>query len=142
MIKKPVIKDNSIIIPSIPEMIIAVDEYIETRLRDAGVSESIIADIAICATELANNGIYHGNKEDRNKVVTVLLEIDKKKIQVTVSDEGDIFNPDKLANPTDDEFLLREAGRGVFIVKKLMDTTVYSRSENGGTVVTITKKLD
>ena len=58
---------------------------------------------------------------------------------MTVRDEGAGFNPDNLSNPLDPENLLRESGRGVFIMRSLMDEVRFDFSK-GGTEVTIIKR--
>lgn len=141
MLDKPRISDNRIVIPSDPEMIRAVDEFLESRLQDLGLDDTTVADIAICATEIVNNGIEHGNKQDREKQVTLELEYSEQEVRVTVTDEGEFFDPDAIASPIAEENLLREVGRGVFIVKQLMDTVDIRKADNGGTVVSFTKKI-
>lgn len=68
MLERPEIQGNKIIIPSDQSLIADVDEFVESRLRERSVDESTIADIAICATEMVNNGIIHGNSDDRQKL--------------------------------------------------------------------------
>ncbi|MCK4857729.1 MAG: ATP-binding protein [candidate division Zixibacteria bacterium] len=137
----PEISENKIVIPSQPALIRDIDEFVEAKLREWGVADTLIADIAICATEIVNNGIYHGNKEDPQKLVTLQLESGEDEIKITITDEGDYFNPDEIANPIAEENLLREVGRGIFIVRQLMDNVTIRQAEGGGTEVTFTKKI-
>lgn len=141
MPEKPEIHNNKIIIPSDPGLIRQVDEFVESRLRELGIADTIVADIAICATEIVNNGIEHGNKEDPRKSVTLDMEVAGGEIRVTVSDEGKYFNPDEVENPVSENNLLREVGRGIFIVRQLMDEVEITQGENGGTVVRFIKKI-
>lgn len=139
--KEPKIHNNKIVIPSDQRLIGKVDEFVESRLRDREVDDSIIADIAICATEVVNNGIIHGNKDDRDKTITLEMNFTSDEVTITVTDQGDYFNPDEVANPLDDENLMREVGRGIFIVKNLMDQVDIEKANGGGTRVTLIKKL-
>ena len=141
MLNKPEIQQNRITIPSDPALIREVDEFVELRLREHNLADTIIADIAICATEVVNNGINHGNKQDLNKTVTLELKLDSDQVIIIVTDEGNSFDPTAIEDPVDPRNLLREVGRGIFIVKHLMDTVEIDRAEGGGTVVTITKKI-
>ncbi len=138
--KKPVIVDNTIRIPSSEDYLTDIDSFLEGILRGYGLEETVIADIAICVTELAINGIVHGNKTDQDKVVTVEINRKNSAIEVVVTDQGDGFDPDTIENPVDDKNLLKEVGRGIFIVKSLMDTTVTEKLATG-TKVSITKNL-
>ncbi len=137
---KPIISGDTIIIPSSQENLSDVDLFIEGTLRGFGVQESTIADIAISVSELVNNAILHGNKSSPDKAVTVSIARVDGSVQITVKDQGNGFNPDKVANPIEDANLLKEVGRGIFIVRSLMDSVEITGSSEG-TVVCITKAI-
>lgn len=141
MLQKPEIHQNRITIPSDPALIREVDDFVESKLRELNLSDSIIADIAICATEVVNNGINHGNKQNLNKTVTLELKLDPEQVVISVTDQGDSFDPARVEDPVDPRNLLREVGRGIFIVKHLMDTVEFRCADGGGTIVTLTKKI-
>jgi len=138
--QKPIITGNRISIPSTQEYLPDVDIFIEGILRGYGINESIIADIAISVSELVNNAIDHGNKKNEEKRVTVTLEKNSGAVSLIVSDEGTGFNPDELDDPLAEENLLKEVGRGIFIVRTLMDTVDIALSKEG-TIVTFTRAL-
>jgi len=137
---KPVISGNTIKIPSNLRYITDVDEFIEGFLQDCGADESVIADIAISVSELINNSVAHGSGSKPDEPIVVTISKSNDKITITVSDKGTGFNPDEIDDPLADENLLKEAGRGIFIVRSLMDTVDVKSSEQG-TTVTITKTL-
>lgn len=141
MTRKPQINGNKIIIPSDPVLIGEVDEFLETKLRERNISDTVIADIAICATEIVNNGIYHGNKQNDAKTVSLEISFNTEKVIIVVTDQGESFDPTKVQDPIAAENLLREVGRGIFIAKNLMDEVQIERAESGGTMVTLTKKI-
>jgi serine/threonine-protein kinase RsbW len=118
-------------------------EEIERLAADAAVladfSQEEQDSLAIAVTEIANNAIVHGNKRDAGKKVFVNIAVNGGEVRMTVRDQGVGFDPDKLSNPLDPENLLRESGRGVFIVRSLMDEVLYDFSQ-GGTEVTIIKR--
>ena len=132
---------DSISISSSTDNIAAVDEFLEAWLRARNVPDDTVADLAIAVTELVNNAIKHGNKKDESKRVTVLLKIRDGEAEATISDEGTGFNPDNIPNPVAEENLLKEIGRGIFIVRSLMDNVEFVFPQGGGTSVRITKKL-
>ncbi len=109
--------------------------------ESVNLTDSLIADIAICATEIVNNGINHGNKQDLNKTVTLELRADPEQVVITVTDQGESFDQARVEDPVDPRNLLREVGRGIFIVRHLMDSVEIHRADGGGTVVTLTKKI-
>jgi len=89
----------------------------------------------IATTEAVNNGILHGNKSDPEKRVTVICEVGSRAVTVRVRDEGAGFNRKNVRNPLLKENLLRENGRGIFLMRTLMDTVHYSVTREGAEVV-------
>lgn len=138
--QRPQIKGNRITIPSNQEYLSDVDMFIEGILRGYGTDESIIADIAISVSELVNNAISHGNAQDDSKKVVVEIDKNCDKVTISVLDEGAGFNPNALADPLAEENLLKEVGRGIFIVKSLMDSVDINPSPHG-TKITMTKTI-
>lgn len=137
---KPVIVGNIITIPSSDEYLVDVDSFLEGTLRGCGVDESLIADVAISVSELVNNAIFHGNKGQQEQTVKVSINCNEKKITVSVADQGSGFDASNIADPVADENLLKEVGRGIFIVKSLMDS-VATKVTDEGSVTTIVKNL-
>lgn len=90
--------------------------------------------ILIAFTEAVNNAINHGNKKNSKKNVTILLEKSDKHFNIYVSDEGEGFIEKEVPDPTLPENLLKQSGRGVFLIRKLTDST-YIESKNNGTSV-------
>jgi len=132
---------NSITIPSSPEMIAAVDEFLEDWLREKGIPEDTIADLAIAVTELVNNAIKHGNKQNSDKRVTVSMRFERQEVEACITDEGSGFDPEQIPDPLAEENLLKEIGRGIFIVKSLMDDFQCTCDKCGGTIIRIKKKI-
>jgi serine/threonine-protein kinase RsbW len=137
---KPEIRGNSIAIPSNQEFLPDVDIFIEGILRGFGADESIVADIAISVSELVNNAILHGNKSLVEKAVTVTISKGNGEVAISVADQGGGFDPSCVENPIDDANLLKEVGRGIFIVRSLMDKVEIDAS-NTGTTIRITKGI-
>lgn len=137
---KPVISGDTISIPSNAEYLNDVDVFVEGLLRGFGVSESIVADIAISVSELVNNAINHGNKGQDGKQVSVRTVHKEGEVCITVTDKGNGFDPSTIASPIADENLLKDVGRGLFIVKSLMDK-LDIKPTSEGTTVSITKSV-
>ena len=139
--KRPTIVGNSIKIPSSQEYLVDIDSFLEGILRGYGVGESAIADIAISVTEIVNNGIIHGNKADIKKVVSVSISKVDSEIEITITDQGPGFDPTTVQSPIEEKNLMREVGRGIFIVKSLMDSVVIDTKKQKGTRVVLTKRI-
>jgi len=125
-------KNNLIEIPSTLDYLPKVDEFIERKLRKLGINEDQIADIAISVTEAVTNAVVHGNKNNLAKKVRISLRADSSRVEVTVEDEGGGFDPSSVQSPIEKENLLKETGRGIFILKSLMDKVdILCESERG-----------
>jgi serine/threonine-protein kinase RsbW len=138
---KPVIKGDTILVPSDQKFLTDVDVFVEGLLRGWSASESVIADIAISVSELVNNAIFHGNQAVGDTPVEVTVTREDGQAVITVRDKGSGFNPDDISDPISDENLLKDVGRGIFIVRSLMDQVDIEPSEDG-TTVTIRKSIE
>ena len=127
-------------LPSVPQTVQEVEEQLETETRRMGIPEDIRDSIAIAVTEMVNNAVCHGNNNDPGKMVYFEMIRTKQELCFEIRDEGEGFQPDEVPDPLDPENILKESGRGIFIVKSLMDSVSYQFTENG-TVVTMTKKM-
>jgi serine/threonine-protein kinase RsbW len=134
-------KYGQITIPSSLDYLPKVDEYVEGKLRELGVDEDRLADIAVSVTEAVTNAVLHGNKNDLTKKVQVKLKADSSRVEITVEDQGNGFNPESIQSPVEEGNLLKEAGRGIFILKSLMDEVDFVILPRKGTTVKMTKFL-
>jgi len=112
-------------------------ELIDT-LKEQGVLEEIIFDIHVAFEEALRNAMIHGNKLQPDKKVKVETEITPEEVTISVGDEGEGFDVSRLPDPTVEENLLKESGRGVYLIRYLMDEVRY---ENGGRRVVMKKRL-
>ncbi len=108
--------------------------------KEAGFDESTIDDISIAITELFNNAIHHGNQNDVNKKVHLLYTLSGNALKISIQDEGSGFEPDQLRDPLAPENILADNGRGIYLVKMLMDK-VHFNITNKGSEIIITKHL-
>ncbi len=94
----------------------------------------------IACSEALINSIVHGNNEDENKKVHTTLEYDEKTLTVKIKDEGKGFDMNSLPDPTLKENLLKESGRGIYIMKSLVDEFHCNSSGNGTEFILIARK--
>lgn len=111
---------------------------VESVVREVGFDEETGDFLAIAATEAVSNAIIHGNKQDVSKKVHVSFKLDDDELTISVADEGGGFNPEDCDDPTDPKNISKGSGRGLFILKTLMDK-VDILSAPKGTTVTMTK---
>jgi len=127
------------LIPTNSRLLKKVSKKLIKLLKKAKIDEEIIFDIHVSLEEALRNAMMHGNKLDIRKKIMVETELEPNVMKVAVEDEGGGFNPLKLPDPTLNENLLKENGRGIYLMKHLMDEVKF---ENSGRRVVMTKYLD
>jgi len=126
------------IIPSKPDQIQKVEQYAEKLANSIGFGEDEIDSLAIAITEVTANAIYHGNGSDPKKKVYVCFTTFDDSLTITIRDEGKGFDPQQIADPLHPENLLKDSGRGIYIIRALMDEVSFDFSK-GGTEITMVK---
>ncbi len=133
-------KNYELTIPSTLDEIEAVEKLTEKAADECGFSEDDKDSLAIAVTEAVNNAILHGNKQDKDKKVNIKFVFHNNKLTVKIKDQGNGFNPDKIGDPLAPENLLKESGRGVFILSSLMDDIKFNFGKNGTEIILIKEK--
>ena len=87
--------------------------------------------LKIACSEALINAIVHGNKESHNKKVYTEILYNSDQIMIRIIDEGDGFILSDVPDPTSDDNLLKESGRGIFIIKSLVDNFICNSTEAG-----------
>lgn len=108
---------------------------VETFLKKIGdavhLDEIQFHKLMVSLTEAVNNAILHGNRSNAAKKVHVKCELLPGWILIMVDDEGKGFKPEKVGNPLAKENLLRESGRGIFLMRTLMDKLEFDVGRSG-----------
>lgn len=107
-----------------------VENFINEILKEYDLDEKYFNRIYVCVSEAVLNSIKHGNKNDKNKTVSIGINCNMNEINVLVEDEGKGFNINKLKDPTLRKNLKKESGRGIFIIKNLSDKLEYNEKGN------------
>jgi serine/threonine-protein kinase RsbW len=103
-----------------------------------GDRDTLAYHINLVLTEAMVNAIRHANTSDPDKMVQIIIFITNDELVIQVHDSGQGFDINAIPEP--DTEALVESGRGIFLIKALMDTVCY-RNVNGGNVLEMTKKL-
>lgn len=116
-----------------------VEKLSEKVARFAKLNESESDDLGIVTTELVNNAIHHGNKNDPSKKVKISFLVNQQQIELRIKDQGNGFNPNKLKDPLAPENILSESGRGIFLIRALMDSLDFNFTKQGTETIVIKK---
>jgi len=125
-------------VPSETRYIRKVSSRILASLVPYAVDEGKVFDIKLCIEEAVRNAIVHGNRSDRRKAVKVAYWVQDGSLSIEIEDEGPGFDHSKVADPTSGPHILKNSGRGVYLIKRLMDKVEYS---GNGNRITMVKKL-
>ncbi|MFZ1978502.1 MAG: ATP-binding protein [Bacteroidota bacterium] len=117
-----------------PKEVRKIEAVIKKLSRENHLTKEQCYKLLIVCTEAVNNAIIHGNKLDGNKNVNVKCCVTAHKVTMTVKDKGAGFEMEKLPNPIEEKNLLKESGRGVFLIRSLMDDVKFKKLKNGSTM--------
>jgi len=128
-------------IPSSVDQIEKVDEFVESLASGMGFGHDALADIGICVTELVMNAIVHAHKEQVEIPVEIKVECRSDGLVVCVRDYGPGFDTKTVPDPTSPEHIFEDHGRGILIVRAMMDDVQVIR-HNDGMCIEIFKRLN
>ncbi len=127
----------------LPSRIEAIDEAATTVARlvsRSGMSEEAAFGVDMAVREAIANAIIHGNQLDESKLVEISVTSSPDSLEIRVHDQGAGFNPETVADPTEEENLLKSSGRGIFFVRNFMDEVYWLTPPEGGTTVRMIKR--
>lgn len=127
------------------EMLDAVQVVGDHIGRGMGLDEETVHWVGVALRESVINAIKHGNRSDVAKHVFVDFETtaaqDAPALTIRVRDQGEGFDPDRLADPLAPENLLKASGRGIFLIRTFMDEVELERVPQGGMEIRMTKRV-
>jgi serine/threonine-protein kinase RsbW len=109
----------------------SIETYLNDINKSVGLDESKFLNFQIAVSEALINAIVHGNHESDSKIVKMEIQYNDNSITVKIKDEGTGFDINKLPDPTQEENLFKEHGRGIFIMKSLVDNFICNSDESG-----------
>ncbi len=108
----------------------SVCEKIIAELGDSGFNKDDIFAVHLALEEAFLNSVKHGNQMDADKKISVEYLISSDKVEISVSDEGEGFNPDLVPDPRYGENLYKTEGRGLLLIKSYMDVVKFNEQGN------------
>ncbi len=118
-------------IDSDPNNLITVEEFVNYFSIELKVKQEKMPGLLLSVTEATTNAIKHANKNDKNKKVIISAEKIDNQIIIVVKDEGNGFDPSAIPDPTAPENLMKDSGRGLYLMKYYMDDVTYKMTPNG-----------
>jgi serine/threonine-protein kinase RsbW len=76
--------------------------------------------------EALANALVHGNRWEPEKTITTHISVSHDgSLFASIKDSGSGFNPNALPDPLAAENLLKKNGRGIFLMRQLMDEVEF-----------------
>ena len=131
---------------SLPSRVAAISPYIDQLMRfikgfmnKLGAVEGSEKDIEMALHEALANAVIHGNDQDPRKriYISCRCQLDGE-VLITVRDEGNGFDGPAIPDPTDPDRRLLPNGRGIYLIRALMDEVSF---EEHGNVLHMRKKF-
>ena len=117
----------------------AVDYVMSRCLTCQAHARRLNLNFRVGLTEALSNAMMYGNGHDPSKNVVVEVVMAEGRLQATVRDQGAGFDPTAVPDPTLPENLSRPCGRGLFLMRELLDEVWYN---DRGNEVTLVLRLD
>lgn len=111
--------------------LITVEEFINYFAVELNLKEDKINALLISITEAITNAIRHGNKSDKNKLVFIEVTVEDEYLVIKVKDQGEGFNPGEIPDPTHPENLLKDSGRGIYLMRIYLDEIKFNKTNDG-----------
>lgn len=125
---------TELVLPSDYQSLIDVEKIVGDVCDEFGVQEDAFGNVLIAVSEAVNNAIQHGNKNNPEAKVEIKVANQDKTFCIQVKDQGPGFSYQDLPDPTAPENLLKDSGRGVFLMKNLADEVEF---QNTGSIVNL-----
>jgi serine/threonine-protein kinase RsbW len=114
----------------------AARDRIMDFLHEQGLAQQEEIDILVALQEALANAVLHGCQNDPSKVVRCSVDVDPEAITIVIRDPGTGFDTAAVTDLSDDGTNLTEHGRGIHLMRGLMDEVSYW---HGGSEVRLKK---
>lgn len=118
-------------------------DYLLDRCRDAGFDESRLRlNFRVGVAEALANAMMYGNGRDPAKHVKLEAWCAPECVRIRITDQGAGFDPRDLPDPTLPQNVSRSHGRGVFLIRELMDEVAFNEQGNSVEMVLYARQQD
>jgi anti-sigma regulatory factor (Ser/Thr protein kinase) len=130
-------------LPSRLEMLGVLDGLVQGITNQMEFSEDAAIEVATSVIEAGTNAIQHGHGSDAQISVLFRFFLGEDALEVWVRDSGPGFDVNSILDldPTRPEDLLKARGRGIFIMRAMMDRVEFDVQPGQGTLVHLIKSL-
>ena len=121
----------SLDVPSDLDYVGPAVELIAARFTQGVLSpRQVRFNLRTALAEALANAIAYGNHHDPRQVVHVRVEAGRQAVHIHVTDAGEGFDPSAVPDPTLPDHVARENGRGLFVLRSLVDHVAFNAAGN------------
>jgi serine/threonine-protein kinase RsbW len=125
-------------LPSDLKLLPVVRQFVESVCLLGNIDRKTTDAVVLAANEATSNVIRHAHRDRPGALVQVQCLLLEDGIEVSLLDEGDPF--DVTSVPHMDPTELRVGGRGIFLMRALLDELACARRETGGNTLRMVKR--
>jgi serine/threonine-protein kinase RsbW len=134
------VETSELSLPSRIDTVATAAAAVAEFIGRSGMSDDAAFGIDMAVREAVTNAVLHGNRQDANKTVEIVLKSSPDAVEISVHDQGPGFNPEDVPDPTANENILKTSGRGIFFMRTFMDEVDWLIIPEGGTTVRMLKR--
>ena len=120
-------KTLTLTLPSTFDALERAVEAAQEFLASQGVDEELAYNVVLLVSEAVTNAMEHGNQWEAEKHVTLTITSDADRIEASVTDQGEGFDVSRHPRPFAPENMLKDGGRGRFLMQELADELRYDK---------------
>ena len=122
----------SVRIPSRLDLLCVLDHVAQALCERMELDPEESSKVTMSVIEAGTNAIQHGHQRDASKFVDIEFSVFPDRIEIMVHDLGTGFDVQLVnADITTPEHLFDLRGRGIYIMRKCMDSVVYEFTPSG-----------
>ena len=118
-----------------------VESAITKIMEELGFDHDSIYGTVVSVIEAVTNAVKHGNNNNPQKKARIFCRKTKKSVSFIIYDNGEGFDPTAVPDPTKPENIEKTSGRGIFLMRSLMDDVKFYTDARNGTRVEMSKYL-
>lgn len=130
---------DSDLVLELPSDVRSIEHAVEYVVQRCGQCEDyarrLRLNFRVGLTEALSNAMLYGNDHDPAKQVLVEVTLVGGALRARVTDQGSGFDPAAVPDPNTPDNLVKSSGRGLFLMRKLLDEVSYNEQGNSVTLV-------
>ena len=122
--------NRSVVIESAPSAIVGERRWLLSKLEANNFNEEDIFAVHLALEEAFLNALRHGNKMNSDKEIKIDYSVSLDRVEVSMTDVGDGFDPYSVPDPRFGENLYKAEGRGLLLMRSYMDLVEFNEQGN------------